>query len=321
MDYQALFHHCLTLEETEKGVFPCRFSKRQLGVFPKRNRKMPARVMSPAGISFAFETEADEISFSYWIDTFASCSQSTFDFYENDVFVYSLPLRSGSCTISSRVSYRKRSPGKTKLEVFLPVAAVTYLSEFELGDYSTIKMPEQKILFMGDSITQGFSTEQSSLIYPKLTADLLDMDYLNQGAAGYIFDEELLEETPSFQPDVITVAYGTNDAVEPNLQNVSVQVDAFYQKLRNLYPKTKILAITPIWREARENDLQDVRERMDAVSGMIAQAAERYGCALYDGLRAVPHFSEFFGDSILHPNSNGFAHYAMNLSKEIKKLL
>ena len=43
---------------------------------------------------------------------------------------------------------------------------------------------------------------------PVQLARFFEMDLLNQGVGGYIFNARSLDEEISYQPDVVTVAYG-----------------------------------------------------------------------------------------------------------------
>ncbi len=43
------------------------------------------------------------------------------------------------------------------------------------------------MLTLGDSITHGYDAHHTNLSYANLTADLLDMDLLNQGVGGDVF--------------------------------------------------------------------------------------------------------------------------------------
>ncbi len=46
----------------------------------------------------------------------------------------------------------------------------------------------------------------------------------------------------------ITVAYGTNDWSGTSYAQITTEVPAYFSKLRELYPRAKIVYISPIWR-------------------------------------------------------------------------
>ena len=42
---------------------------------------------------------------------------------------------------------------------------------------------------------------------------------------------------------------------------------------------------------------------------------------MVEGLSFVPTRAEYFGDKVLHPNDEGFAHYAHHLTKALKEVI
>ena len=93
----------------------------------------------------------------------------------------------------------------------------------------------------------------------------------------------------------------------------------------NLYKCRRIYAITPTWRSDEGKIIPNgitFAEHRAAIAEAIAEYPE---IKLVDGYTLVPHDLSLFGDPKdavrqVHPNDEGFIHYANNLIKEIKKV-
>ena len=177
------------------------------------------------------------------------------------------------------------------------------------------------MLMYGDSITQGYDASLTSRSYASRLTALLNADSINRGIGGERFFPALAELSENISPDIVTVAYGTNDWSKTESYEVFEQKCAdFYGALSRLYPEAKIFAITPIWRKDGE--------RITAVGtfDFVPKTIQRVTASLpnvtvLEGYGFVPHDPAFFYDLRLHPNDEGFAHYAENLYAQIKKYL
>ena len=179
-----------------------------------------------------------------------------------------------------------------------------------------------KILCLGDSITQGYDAYHSSLSYVNRISEALDADILDQAVGGEIFDQKILDEELPFDPDLITVAYGTNDwAVQPNKETFLTAAEAFFKRIKEIYPDKKIVYISPIWRGDYQRPFgnQDTQVGAFDESVKALQAlAKEYGLFVVEGIPLTPHISDFFADQILHPNDLGFGFYAENLLQALR---
>jgi lysophospholipase L1-like esterase len=153
----------------------------------------------------------------------------------------------------------------------------------------------------------------------------LDAEILDQAIGGEIFDKKILDAALPFDPDLITVAYGTNDwAVQPNQETFLTAAEAFFERIKEIYPDKKIVYISPIWRGdyQRPYGTQDTAVGLFDTSVKELQAlAKENSLFVVDGIPLTPHISDFFADQILHPNDLGFGFYAENLLRELQKLI
>ncbi|MBR6794365.1 MAG: SGNH/GDSL hydrolase family protein [Clostridia bacterium] len=121
-----------------------------------------------------------------------------------------------------------------------------------------------------------------------------------------------------YEPDYITVAYGTNDWSKKDPETYLADCKAFYTNLSRNYPTVPIFAITPIWRKVTEE--VKMAGRFEDLERMIRLATEELpNVKVISGTDFVPHDISYFADLRLHPNDKGFAHYAENLYQAVKK--
>ena len=140
---------------------------------------------------------------------------------------------------------------------------------------------------------------------------------MNKAIGGDVFFPSILRERDAFDPDFVTVAYGTNDWRHKEPADVRDRAAAFFRRLAELYPAARILALAPLWRgePASESAFgEDVRcmERLirDACAGLP-------NVTVVPGYNLVPHLADFFSDGRLHPNDLGFGVLAQNLQREL----
>ena len=212
--------------------------------------------------------------------------------------------------------------GEKTVSVYLPWALGFVLEAFELDDGATV-IPvrrEKKLLVFGDSITQGYDARRPCMRYAGLLADSLEAEEFNKAIGGEVFFPELAALKDEFEPDYISVAYGTNDWGKVSAEHFERCCEEFYRNLSTNYPNAKIFAITPIWRK----DIADWPERgpFERVPARIREVvAELPNVTLIDGWEFVPADETYYADLRLHPNDEGFAEYHKNLWNEIQKHL
>ncbi len=312
----------LAVRENDEGELELRRFNEEQQRFYRDHGARPIfylETFAAAGIRLEFETDADYLSLSYHTKR-----ASTRSFYFIDVKVDGvLTAHLGHRDIEEAyATARVELPeGTHRVCIYFPCYASIAIRALELSDGATftpVKRP-LKLLAYGDSITQGLLAESPSCIYATALADALGAEVLNQGIGGERFVPALLDLDIDFVPDLITVAYGTNDWRRLPRETVVANAHAFYEKLRRRYPSTRIFAITPIWRaddtlETAFGDFEDVR-------ALVREAAAKNGAIVLEGDGLVPHVSEAFGDERLHPNDLGFTCYTSALLAQMRPYL
>ena len=306
-----LFHHCLRVS-CENGVWqPQRFAEQTLAFYEELDEGKKLRAHSTAGITMDFVTDAEEISFSY--ESYGFCRPFVnFDIYENNVLMKT--VKEPEYSREGRVLYRKQSKGQTRITIYLPQCVWLGVKELSLGDWKPVEEKKKRILFLGDSITQGMTVSAPSQSFPVLTAGYLQYDYINQGVGGYVFCADSLKETAAAKPDRAIVAYGTNDysAVREgklSLEKMRQNAAEYLETLCRILKPEKIGVISPIWR----GDCDDKEGGLFLqVRDMLREESSRRGILFVDGLTLVGHQENLYVDGV-HPNDWGANMYALNL--------
>lgn len=204
-----------------------------------------------------------------------------------------------------------------EIRLYLPVSVEVEVLSFSAKG-KPVKKEKPRILFLGDSITQGMSCISPVCSYPVVVAKILNANFINQGVGGHIFDPDTLDESLPFVPDIITVAYGVNDwAKDFSSSQISQSVHSYLEKLKKIFSKSKIFVITPIWTDREQEKKQ--AGLLDDVREIIKNAAIKTGCNIVDGLSLVPHSNFYFADGV-HPNEAGHLIYGVRLASYLTKI-
>jgi len=205
--------------------------------------------------------------------------------------------------------------GKKLVTIYLPNESKLEIKNFTIdGGYSAVKDKGQRVLVIGDSITQGAGPDFASASYLNSLQRKMGYTILDQGIGGYRYEAKDLMKIEGFQPDKIIVFLGTNYYDCVDTYDYEGGVYGFYKRLNELYPETPVISVTPLYR-TRELDM----ERFLWCINTIKSA-----CALYpnitvaDGFDMMPNVAECLADGI-HPNTYGSEMIAENLARFIKE--
>jgi len=170
-----------------------------------------------------------------------------------------------------------------------------------------------KILFLGDSITQGWSCEKNAFSHPFIMSRYFDSELLNQGVGGFHFDVLALNNL-EYEPDRVVVAYGTNDFdYFSSMEEFQKIMSSYMERIKEMYGDKKIYVVTPIWFVDSEPTAMGT---LDDCRNAIANKAESLGFDVIDGSVIFPADSKYLADG-LHPNDEGSRIYAENAIKII----
>ncbi|MBR3870678.1 MAG: SGNH/GDSL hydrolase family protein [Clostridia bacterium] len=275
-----------------------------------------------AGVHFDFYTDSPVFEMDFTcIDNHESNSCSL-DILENGALCYSMPadFKQGK---KYSVRYEFLKPGKNRITVYLPAYSeliVKRISLIENCDITPVKHAK-KMLFVGDSITQGMYVNNTSATYASMLTRMFDLEALNQGVSGYYYNVDSLDGGLSFGPDYILISYGTNDKrYNKTIPELMASVEAYIKKLTSMYKKAKFFLVVPWWRLMRYDESVYLKN-FEEVRQAIFDVVEKYPqLVLIDGYSATPHLEEFFADRT-HPGQAAHAHMALHIAGVIRKYI
>ncbi len=208
-----------------------------------------------------------------------------------------------------------------RIMLAFPSHSVGALEYVELDDGATFSAHkhDMKLLFIGDSITQGFASSMDTLSYAWRVTQHYNADSIINGIGGAYFHTTVFDK-PSFEPDSVIIAYGTNDwGRYPDYNEMYGHVCGFLDLVKEAYGECRVFVISPIWRAKGDGEVMD--KAFDNRRKMIEREAEKRGFIAINGLDMVPPCKALYKDVCLHPNDNGFAFYAENLIKKLDPYL
>ena len=318
--------------EKESGRFTFfRMTKKQYDYFEsEENVRFRNRMMCTAGICLDFFTDAESVSFDYEVYGMADRDIVQLDICQNGVLTGGLSEKPGIHTAGHLCHVIDRDTCRwNRITIWLPYMSRIALKNVQLSqgaafrsltegtpDGSFAGIIRKKLLCYGDSITQGYDALHPSQSYAVRLAGFFDLELWNAGLSGYIFDEKLLDRDLPFSPDIVTVAFGTNDwnwaeTKEQALHNA----ERYFDKVIKMYSGCRILYISPLWRGDTAVPTKVGGFRPFCIA--LLRAAEERGLEIADGYLAAPHREEALADGILHPNDGGMSCYSEYLARAL----
>ena len=307
-----MIHNVLSYDYDEKGrLYFRRFTEHQRHIYEKESKDYLLRANTSAGVTFDFVTDSEY--FVLDIDIHAGfASWSNFDLYVDGIYT---AHRKFTNTGQKLISF-SLPKGCHRVTLYFPWSMEVVINAVYLSDGATITEVSKraKAIIFGDSITQGFITEYTSLTYANQVAREMDIELLNQGVGGYYFGSDSIDEALiSYEPNFIIIAYGTNDYSRYDTrEEFQTHVLTYMEKLTSLFPNTEMLAILPIY---RNDENHQAREKyrdytLDEAKQILLDIYAKYDHIHVLKETGIPHISEVFAEDYLHPNALGFTFMA-----------
>ncbi len=308
-ELKKIYFGAYEFEELSDGYLKAnQYSKAQMDYFRSSLEMWYERCDASTAKTLEFTTDASEVSFDYKL--IWKCSEDSIELYVDGLanqIVYVKDLKEEG-------TVRFLLPeGTHSIVIYLAADATLLIKNFSIDSTYQIPVKKTKVLWLGDSITQGYGPLRSSETYVSIANRELGYDLINQGIGGYIYDKKSLMKMPGYSPDKIIVALGTNQYGAETMTDV----EEYYETLTGIYGTgIPILCISPIWRGDNLDALPvffSFCEKVKAVAGKYPNVR------VIDGLTLVPHLEEYYLDN-LHPNCLGTETYAANLVREMKRI-
>lgn len=320
------------VEETEKGIVFHRFTKEQRDLYEIRQKSFYTKALAPSGVKLRFRTNSSTLGISGTVTEGSSRKYYSFDLFingekkeslENFTHVTEKPVNADEYPQGDFQKVFDLGAGEKEVLLYFPWSVQVTVSEITVSDDAFLEpvKPAKKALVFGDSITQGYDAAYSSNSYVSRLFRYLDIEEHNKAIGGEVFWPTLAETKEPFKPDLITVAYGTNDwSKSKSWEEFASNCKGFYENLYRTYPDVPIYAISPIWRkkytmEKPCGDFHNVQKYFEEIAKSIPTMT------VICGWDFVPHDGKYFADGTLHPDDSGFDFYANALYAELKKYL
>lgn len=305
---KEIYFGAYSFSEVDDGYLMAhQYSKAQEDYFEKTFDFWFERCTASTAKTIEFTTKATQISFDYkmlWVgseDSFELCIDNLI----TDIVYVKDIEREGTIKFNL-------PDGEKNVIIYLPADALVVIKNFEINESFKPAIKGEKVLWLGDSITQGYGPLRSSQTYVSVANRLLNYDIINQGIGGYIYDPKVLVKMEGYRPDKIIVALGTNQYGTESMTDI----EEYYQIITKLYKNIPILAITPLWRGDNIEGIPTLIKFCDRLKDII----NKYDIVtMIEGWKLVPHLSEYYLDN-LHPNQLGAEVYARNLVREIERI-
>jgi len=253
------------------------------------------------GICFDFHTDSPFARFAF-------AGANHFDIYVDGILFQCHEATDPICTVAL-------PEGEHRVTFIFPSHSNDrpFLQYLELADGASLAPHkyDRKILFLGDSITQGWCSSRDSLSWAWNVSLALNAEMLNQGIGGSFAEPAAFPHGVDYDPDTVIVAYGTNDwSVRPTLERLKEIHDRYYDLVCEKYAGKQLVGISPTYRFNTEagRKMGSFRDCCETVKDSIRE----HGMTLVDGFDLIPHQSMFFKDGV-HPLDIGYRTFADHL--------
>ncbi len=316
------------IQQESDGVHFYRFTQEQEDLYKARKENFYNKTFYTSGIQMRFQTDSPKLLLKVDVSKVNSRSYFAFEifkdnkridviknFNEADLPQEYIGVQLPMGTYETQVDLGE---GIKEIRILFPWSVKVALRSLALEDgasFTPVKY-SKKLLCFGDSITQGYDALYPSSKYVTRLADYLQAEEYNKAIGGEIFFPALGATRENFTPDLITVAYGTNDWRCVTREKFRQNCDGFFRNLCQSYPNTKILTIAPLWRKDTNQNVDfaaftDVEEEIKQIVKAYSQITF---ISAYD---YIPKISDYYADLRLHPNDRGFDFYYENLIKAV----
>ena len=300
----------LTIRDEGAYICPLTYEEGQIEEFRAADKGWVWRSQFSAGTRIELMTDATELRFDYNATDFSS-SDNTFDLYVDGVLKCVHKVKKFNF---DRAVYTMREGWKL-VQIYLPTDCHIGIKNFNInGGYKSVKDKGQKVLIIGDSITQGYGPFMSGATYANVLQRKTGYNIVAQGIGGLPFKDCALYKG-EYEPDKIVVSLGTNYYEAGLKYDYEKEVKLFFKKLNELWGDKEIIYISPLWRDNNVN----MERFLWCIETATSEALKYDNITVIDGFDLVPNVEECFCDKI-HPNAYGCELLANNLAFIFKEL-
>ena len=327
-------------EQEGEAFRPARVPRDWRDRFPERTAQT---AMAPAGVVLQIATDARKIALRIDVDPPRPrpagapprpeiAAATAFDVYRNNEFLRSVDT-SGESGAQEITLYENLPDGSGEIAVLFPHSLSFVVQGVGFSGGAEFSPPERsarpRVLFHGDSITQGTGTTHGRNTYSWVTCEEMGCEPINLGFGGSAWGDQVVAEYIASRNDwdVLLVAYGTNTyrRAHENPEQFAQTYDTFLTTIRAEHPDAPILCITPLWRiqdttnEKNEAGYTHQQYREGVTQVVLRRQSSDSNLHLLEG-KALLSENLFTADQV-HPNDQGAAKMAEAITDALRPLL
>ena len=312
----ALAHGVSYWEIREEQLWLHRLTREQEAFFASFDKTRIERAECPSGITLEFTTDSRSLSLALQVQELTGRRQAITVFADGKrVACTPIPLQPQAFIMNVDAELGE---GEKTVVIRLPGITRTQILGMTIDDGARLSpVPERdtKLLLLGDSITQGYDAVNPEDAYAVRLSLALNAEVRNRAIGGDIFRPAYPLLRDDFEPDIVTVAYGTNDwsAFGATLPE---NCDGFYRNLKSTYPNARLYALLPLWR--KDGDRTTDFGKLEDLNPAMRRVIEAIG-----GITVIDCFDFLHRDpamltDVVHPTAEGHALYATSLIPIVK---
>lgn len=312
----TLVHGATYTEIKNDRLYLHRLTREQEAFFIPIDASRLERADCPSGITLEFTTDSRTLALSV-ITRELTGRQQAITIHANGERIARLAIPP-MVDETAMCCQAALAEGEKQVVIRLPGVNRTQIVGLALDDGATVSpVPTRstKLLLLGDSITQGYDATNPEDAYAVRLSLALDAEVRNRAIGGDIFRPAYALLRDDFEPDIITVAYGTNDWSNRGRELLD-NCEGFYRNLKATYPDSRIYALLPLWRNDHDRitDFGPLSELNPALRAKIEAIGGITVVDCFDFLHRDPALLT----DVVHPTGEGHAHYAAALFSYIK---
>lgn len=307
------FLGAVDIVEDPRGLLPSRFTP-ALRAFYSDTEARVIRANSPTGVRIAMMTDSPSVRVRVVYGRAAREKYALSTRLDDDCAWLCAPAQPREKFCDFRIGL---PTGRHRLEIGLPHLVETFVERIDVvdGAYAEpVPAAGGRMLFVGDSIMQGMTTEALCRSYFDMVARGLACDYVNVSVGGATAALGLGECLDGYSGwNLALVSFGTNDCTQNRpLAEYAAGLAAVFTTLRR-QGNGKICLLTTVPRPSQEGKPNGIGKTLDdyrqAAKALQTQFPE---LIILDGPAMLPAEERLLADGI-HPNDAGSAVMAQNI--------
>ena len=191
----------------------------------------------------------------------------------------------------------------------------------------SVGIPEkgkQRVVFMGDSITEEWSN---------LNPDYFDTKgYINRGIGGQTTPQMLIRFKPDvidLEPDIVVILAGTNDIAgntgPSNVKMITDNIFSMAEIARAHQIKVVLSSILPVFEYEWAKEIKDVPATIDSVNDELKKYVNDHGLVYLDYFSSMVDerkgLNKDYTYDGVHPNQDGYILMSSLAQKVLSRLL